>query len=157
MNATSHTLTTLADTAALAARVAPALRAGDTVLLSGDLGTGKTALAQYLIRALSVAEVEVTSPTFTVLQTYPVRLSDGSDSEIYHYDLYRIEHASALAELGIDDAERAVRLIEWPDRLGYGFTPDSWISIHLTLEHGVRTAQLRSFGALATRLERNAA
>jgi energy-coupling factor transporter ATP-binding protein EcfA2 len=59
------------DAHALALRVAEALRPGDTVLLAGDLGTGKTTFAQYLIAALSEQAVEVTSPTFTLVQDYP--------------------------------------------------------------------------------------
>ena len=108
---------TLADTQKLAEMLASRLHCGDVVTLAGDLGAGKTTFAQFLIRALSVGEVEVTSPTFNLLQTYPVTLTDGNRCELYHYDLYRIEHPSALAELGFEDAVANVALIEWPDRL----------------------------------------
>ena len=111
-------LPTLSATRELAQTIAACLRCGDVVTLAGDLGAGKTTFAQFLIGALSVAEVQVTSPTFTLLQTYPVTLTDGSACELYHYDLYRIEHPSALIELGIEDAVNHVALIEWPERLG---------------------------------------
>ena len=112
-----HPLPNLDATRKLAESVALRLRCGDVVTLAGDLGAGKTTFAQFLIEALSPQTVEVTSPTFTLLQTYPVRLSDSTACELYHYDLYRIEHASALAELGLEDAVAQVALIEWPERL----------------------------------------
>ena len=104
------------------------LRCGDVVTLAGDLGAGKTTFAQFLIQSLSRAPVEVTSPTFTLLQTYPVTLADGVACELYHYDLYRIEHPSALIELGLEEAVSQVALIEWPERLG-----DARIPIALAL------------------------
>lgn len=115
----SHTLPlpTLDATRELAQTIGDALRCGDVVTLAGDLGAGKTTFAQFLIQSLSHGEVEVTSPTFTILQTYPITFADGKADELYHYDLYRIEHASALVELGIDDALAHVALIEWPERL----------------------------------------
>lgn len=110
-------LATLEDTRKLAEKLASQLACGDVVTLAGDLGAGKTTFAQFLIQALSTHAVEVTSPTFTLLQTYPVILGDGSICELYHYDLYRIEHPSALAELGLEEAVANLALIEWPERL----------------------------------------
>ena len=112
-----RSLPSLEATQTLALSLAPQLRPGDVVFLSGDLGAGKTTFAQFFIRALA-GEVEVTSPTFTLLQTYPVRYGDGAAGELYHYDLYRIEQESALAELGLEDAASHLALIEWPERLG---------------------------------------
>lgn len=149
---TSLTLGSLDDTRAVALRVAQALRAGDTVLLAGDLGAGKTTFAQALIGALSTEPVEVTSPTFTLVQDYPVMLRDGTRVHIFHYDLYRIENPSALAELGMDEAEDQVRLIEWPERLGHHFTPQSWISLRFTLENGVRHVTMQASGDVKQRL-----
>ena len=111
------------DTRKLAVAVGERLRCGDVVTLAGDLGAGKTTFAQFLIQSLSPGDVEVTSPTFTILQTYPVTLADGATLELYHYDLYRIEHESALVELGIEDALEQVALIEWPERLGHTRVP----------------------------------
>jgi tRNA threonylcarbamoyl adenosine modification protein YjeE len=100
-----------AATAALGARIADALRAGDAVLLSGELGAGKTALARAILRARGVTE-HVPSPTFTLVQGY-----ETAHLTLRHFDLYRIEDERELDELGLDDAlsEGAV-LIEWPDR-----------------------------------------
>lgn len=152
MSVTSMALASLADTQILAQRVADALRAGDTLLLSGDLGTGKTTFAQFLVQALHEGAVEVTSPTFTLVQEYAVRLRDGTRTTLHHYDLYRIEHPSALAELGLDQAESGIRLIEWPQRLPASFAPDSWISLRFTLAHGQRQAQLQSGGHARERI-----
>lgn len=149
---TSVNLASLDDTRALAQQVAHALRAGDTVLLAGDLGTGKTTLAQHLIAALSPHPVEVTSPTFNLVQDYPVTLRDGARCTVFHYDLYRIEHPSALVELGLDEAEDAVRVIEWPERLGTDFVPKSWISLHFTLDGGMRRVTIKSGGGVSERL-----
>lgn len=145
-------LITLDDTRAVALRVAEALRPGDTVLLVGDLGTGKTTFAQQLIAALSEQPVEVTSPTFTLVQDYPVTLRDGTRTHLFHYDLYRIEQPSALVELGIDETESQVRVIEWPERLGQQFTPQSWICLRFRLDQGARTVSLQAGGHATQRL-----
>jgi len=108
------------------------------------LGAGKTTFAQFLIHALSETPVEVTSPTFTLLQTYPVRTADGTACEFYHYDLYRIEHESALVELGLDDALTGITLIEWPERLGGYHLPVS-LALSFTLaEDGSRSFTYRA-------------
>jgi tRNA threonylcarbamoyl adenosine modification protein YjeE len=107
----------LADDAATAAfgeDLALTVKAGDCLTLSGDLGAGKTALSRALIRALAGDdEIEVPSPTFTLVQTYDLRLP------VSHFDLYRLGDESELAELGLDEAlEKGVTLVEWPDRAG---------------------------------------
>ena len=108
---TSVSLEDEAATAELGSRIAQALRAGDAVLLSGELGAGKTALARAILRALGVTE-HVPSPSFTLVQGYETR-----DLTLRHFDLYRIEDERELEELGLEDAlaDGAV-LIEWPDR-----------------------------------------
>lgn len=111
-------LDSLDDTRKLAESIALRLCCGDVVTLAGDLGAGKTTFAQFLIEHLSPSPVEVTSPTFNLLQTYPIRLADGAACELYHFDLYRIEHPSALLELGIEEALQQVTILEWPERLG---------------------------------------
>jgi tRNA threonylcarbamoyl adenosine modification protein YjeE len=95
----------------LAAIVAP----GDVIALHGDLGVGKSAFARALIRALAgEPDLEVPSPTFTLVQTYATpRLVVG------HFDLYRLSDPDELLEIGFDDAlDTALTLIEWPDRAG---------------------------------------
>jgi tRNA threonylcarbamoyladenosine biosynthesis protein TsaE len=102
-----------AATAALGAELAALAGPGDLICLSGDLGAGKTALARGFIRA-RLGDLEVTSPTFTLVQVY-----GSGDDEIWHVDLYRIEETAELRELGLEEAmEDCICLIEWPDRLG---------------------------------------
>jgi tRNA threonylcarbamoyl adenosine modification protein YjeE len=109
-----ETIVTLADetaTAELGARIARGLEAGDTVLLKGELGAGKTTLARAILKALGV-EGHVPSPTFTLVQTY-----QAGGLALSHFDLYRIDNPRDLAELGLDDAlEQGAALIEWPER-----------------------------------------
>ena len=101
-------------TARLAVALAPLLRDGDVVALRGELGTGKTAFARALIRALTGSDEEVPSPAFTLVQTYA-----APAFEIRHFDLYRLEKPEDAIELGIEDAMAdGVTLIEWPERLG---------------------------------------
>ena len=96
------------------AALAPALRQGDVVALFGALGAGKTTLARGLLRGLGF-QGDVASPTFPIVQAYAppdLRLP------LWHVDLYRIEHQSELAEIGLDDAlEAAALVVEWPERL----------------------------------------
>jgi tRNA threonylcarbamoyl adenosine modification protein YjeE len=128
-------------TRALAQRLAPTLKRGDVLALSGALGTGKTTFAQYLIRTLSDEAVEVTSPTFTLVQSYPVRLADGSPCELYHYDLYRVRSPHELTELGLDEAFAHLTLIEWPERLADGRGITLALSFALA-EDGARTVTI---------------
>ncbi|SFR53709.1 tRNA threonylcarbamoyladenosine biosynthesis protein TsaE [Yoonia tamlensis] len=107
-------LTTETDTAELAGRIAGILAAGDTLLLSGEIGAGKSAFARALIRARLGRMEDVPSPTFTLVQTY-----DDPQGDIWHCDLYRLTHPDEVFELGLDAAfATAICLIEWPDRLG---------------------------------------
>ena len=103
----------LAATHGLAARLAGALRGGDMVALRGDLGAGKSELVRAAIRALAGADIEVPSPTFTIMQDYPL---DGLT--IRHIDLYRIADPDELLELGLEEApgEGEAWLVEWPER-----------------------------------------
>jgi tRNA threonylcarbamoyladenosine biosynthesis protein TsaE len=125
-------------TAALGRALGARLGAGDTVLLHGGLGAGKTHLARALIQSLLPVPEDVPSPSFTLVQTY-----DGPGFEIWHADLYRLSGAGDVAELGLDMAmAQALTLIEWPDRLG---TPPPG-ALHLALsDHGEgRLASLTS-------------
>lgn len=126
-------------TARIARTLAPLLRAGDVVALEGDLGAGKTAFARFLIQALGV-EDEVPSPTFTLVQTYPV---EGRDFDaVWHFDLYRIENPDEIDELGMDEAlDTGVTLIEWPARMG-GILPADRLSIGLGLVEDRRSMTL---------------
>ena len=93
---------------------AMALKAGDCLLLEGDLGAGKSTFARAAIRALAgdrQGRLEVPSPTFTLVQSYDLRLP------VAHLDLYRISDPAEIDELGLADAlEAGVALVEWPER-----------------------------------------
>ncbi|RFB78016.1 tRNA (adenosine(37)-N6)-threonylcarbamoyltransferase complex ATPase subunit type 1 TsaE [Methylovirgula sp. 4M-Z18] len=121
-----------AATDAFAAEIAHFVGANDLITLSGDLGAGKTTFARALIRHLAGdAQLEVPSPTFTLMQIY-----DTKEFPIVHADLYRIEHPSELAELGWDEAaEDALVLVEWPDRAGEILTADR-LNIAFYLDSG---------------------
>lgn len=81
-------------------------------MLEGDLGTGKTTFSRAFIRAKTSADMQVVSPTFMLVQDYP--LPQGG--AIWHYDLYRVKHGRELDELGIDEAlSDGITLIEWPE------------------------------------------
>ena len=112
--ATSFPLQTEHDTCRLAERFAKSLEPGDVLLLSGPIGAGKSHFARCLIRSRLGQEIDVPSPTFTLVQTY-----DDPEFEIWHCDLYRLSHPDEVLELGLQEAfETGVVLVEWPDRLG---------------------------------------
>lgn len=124
-------------TAALGERLAALLQAGDTLLLHGPIGAGKSHLARALIRARLGRMEDVPSPTFTLVQTYE---TDGP--EIWHADLYRLTHPDEVLELGLDDAfATAICLIEWPDRLG-SHVPPGALNLRLSDLGDGREAQL---------------
>jgi tRNA threonylcarbamoyladenosine biosynthesis protein TsaE len=101
------------ETQAIARELSATLRAGDVVLLSGDLGAGKTTFVRGLAEGLGIDPREVSSPTFTLVHEYR-----GDGLTLYHADLYRLESAATddlgLEEIGVKDG---VLAIEWPDRL----------------------------------------
>ena len=111
------TLVDAVATERLGRAVAPHLRAGDFLGLSGGLGAGKSLLARSLIGARLAAvgrPEEVPSPSYTLVQTYEL-----DDVELWHADLYRLESAGELAELGLEEAfDRAIAVVEWAERLG---------------------------------------
>jgi tRNA threonylcarbamoyladenosine biosynthesis protein TsaE len=103
-----------AATDAFGRRLAPLLRAGDSVALFGTLGAGKTSLCRGILHGLGFTG-EVPSPTFPLVQAYA---PPDTMLPVWHVDLYRIEHVEELEELGLDEArEEAALLIEWPERL----------------------------------------
>lgn len=108
-----------AATEALGRGLAGLARPGDTILLEGPIGAGKSCLARAFIRALLGPAEEVPSPTFTLVQVY-----EAVGAEIWHADLYRLTHPDEVWELGLDDAfQAAICLVEWPDRLGAHLPP----------------------------------
>ena len=118
----------VAETEALAEGLAASLRGGEVVLLSGELGAGKTAFVRGLARGLGVDPQEVASPTFILLTSYPGRL------RLHHADLYRLAGDGDDRELGLEElpGPGAVLAIEWAERLS--LRPWSR-AIQVTLEH----------------------
>ena len=105
------------DTRAIAARLAATLAPGAVLLLSGDLGAGKTAFVRGLAEGLGIDPGEVTSPTFTLVHEYR-----GGRLPLIHVDLYRLESAD-LDEIGLDSdlALTGVVAVEWSERLSRSF------------------------------------
>lgn len=105
--------TSEAETRAIASAFASTLKAGDVLLLSGDLGAGKTAFVRGLAEGLGINPEDVTSPTFTLVHEYR-----GARLPLIHVDLYRLDRAD-LDEIGLDQdlAERGVIAVEWAERL----------------------------------------
>lgn len=105
------------------------LKAPVLVLLSGDLGSGKTTLTKGIVSGLGAAtEDEVTSPTFTLVHVY------GNAAKVYHADLYRIESFHDFETLGLEDVftAPAIVILEWSERFPL---QSPWPSIRLRLEH----------------------
>ena len=108
-------------TAELGARLARVAEPGDVISLSGPLGVGKTALARGFIGALG-HQGDVPSPSFAIVQPY-----EELDPPVWHVDLYRIEQASEIDELGLDSAADAVLIVEWPERAGDNKWPEALV------------------------------
>jgi tRNA threonylcarbamoyladenosine biosynthesis protein TsaE len=118
----------VAETEELACRLAASLRGGEVVLLSGELGAGKTAFVRGLARGLGVDPEEVASPTFVLLTSYPGRL------RLHHADLYRLAGNGDDLELGLEElpGPAGVLAIEWAERLSLR----PWArAIDVTLQH----------------------
>lgn len=115
--------------------LAQRIQRGDVFLLKGCLGAGKTELARSIIQSLCYEKVEVPSPTFTFLQVY-----ETISGLVYHYDLYRVEEAEDIWELGLEEAlAGTLTMIEWPERLPVylRFKQGLLITISISL-HGTR-------------------
>jgi len=119
------------ETADAARELAATLRAGDVVLLSGNLGAGKTAFVRGLASGLGVNPEDVSSPTFTLVHEYR-----GGRLTLYHADLYRLEKVATedlgLEEMGVSDG---VLAIEWPDRLAHALSGAREVLIEIVDEN----------------------
>ena len=110
-------LATNQETAAFGEKLAVLSRPGDVIALSGPLGVGKTTLVRGFLAGLGHLD-EVPSPSFAIVQPY-----QATNPPAWHVDLYRVEDPSELEELGLDEVDDAVMLVEWPERAGAGVWP----------------------------------
>jgi tRNA threonylcarbamoyladenosine biosynthesis protein TsaE len=130
------------ETRKLGAAVAELCRPGDVVLLAGDLGAGKTALAQGFGTAFGI-EQPITSPTFVLARQYQGRIP------LHHLDVYRLDHMEELFDIGLPEIldERGVILIEWGDAIAPAL-PSEYLEIRLTFGEtdDARRLSFRSVG-----------
>jgi tRNA threonylcarbamoyladenosine biosynthesis protein TsaE len=125
------------ETQALGEALAPLCEPGDLVLLSGEMGAGKTALTQGLGRGLGVTE-RITSPTFTIAHQYAGRLT------VHHLDVYRLEHLNEALDVGLSEIldEGALVVIEWGDAI-IPVLPRDFLEVRLSFGEGDDDRELR--------------
>ena len=121
------------------------LRAGDVVLLEGEMGAGKSVLTRAAARGMGV-EGPVPSPTFTILNIH-----EGTAVRLYHFDLYRLEGEDALYEMGLDEyipARDGASLIEWPQMAQEAMPADHLhVDIRYAMDGEAREITLEPAGA----------
>ena len=128
----------VAETEALGASLARQLAPGDTVLLFGDLGAGKTAFVRGLAGGVGADPEEVSSPTFTLVQEY------RGSVLLRHLDLYRLERREDVLDLGIDEMrDGAVLAVEWAERLPER-PPDAWAVTIRALDDDTREVRIEA-------------
>ena len=115
---------------------------GDIICLSGDLGAGKTALAKGIALAKGVPEDEITSPTFAIMNIYK-----GKDAELRHFDLYRLNRAEELDDIGFDEyvGGCGITMIEWADLFPEEM-PEEYLQINISVEKTGRKIVLKPHG-----------
>ncbi len=116
---------------------------GDVICLTGDLGAGKTLLSRGVAMALGVAADDVTSPTFAIMNVY-----QGSSCQVRHFDLYRLNRAEELEDIGFDEyaGGDGVTLIEWAELFSEQL-PEEYLQVTLLHEGAGRRAVLTARGA----------
>ena len=139
---TTLILRNLNDTKKLGLCISKVLRPGDTVLLSGDLGAGKTTLTRFLARGLGIDEREVTSPTFNIIHEYL-----RGRLPVIHADLYRLGENAGILDTGIEDYLTGdfVLILEWAEFLSRPLT-DEYLRIDIKLANDIRTATFKTRG-----------
>ena len=114
------------ETITLGTLIAKCVKQGDIILLTGDLGAGKTVFTKGVVSALSNGKSIAVSPTFVIVNVY------DTDPEIYHFDLYRINDVSELDAIGAEEYfyGDGVSIVEWPER-AEGIFPDTAIKVFI--------------------------
>ena len=125
---------TMEETINLGVELGKEAKRGDIFCLLGDLGTGKTMLSKGIAMGLGLREDEITSPTFTIVNTY-----ENLDIPLYHFDVYRITDISEMDDIGYEDMfyGNGVCIVEWADLIR-DLIPDNatWITLQKDLERG---------------------
>lgn len=127
-------------TRALGAQLAPGLRPGLSVYLSGELGSGKTALVRAMLESLAV-DGKIKSPTYTIVEPYQI-----GDLAVYHFDFYRFTHAAEWEEAGLREYfnEHSVCLVEWPEKAGPDLPRADWDIRLKVIAPGARDLELHA-------------
>lgn len=125
----THLVQNEEETKALAESFSKTLKSDNLILLSGNLGAGKTAFSRFLIRSLCRAnDLNVPSPTFTLVQTYEADIGD-----IHHYDLYRLENPEDVFNIGWEESlYQALTIVEWPEKIS-SLLPETYIHIRFEI------------------------
>ena len=132
----TYQIYSIEDTKKLAEMLAPQIL-GKIILLKGEIGVGKTAFSGFFINAICNTPINVTSPTFPIVQSYKT-----SSGVVHHIDLYRINNETELQNLGLDELLADTCLIEWCEKLG-NYNPKHFIKITiLTIDENAREIQI---------------
>lgn len=130
-----YSVKNLKQTKAFVKKFLKGLHGGETLLLHGDLGAGKTTFTQFFAGFLGVKDV-VTSPTFNIVKEY----STKNGKKLYHFDMYRLEDISELQEIGAEEIllknETDFVVVEWPEKIDFPFRNAINIYIEKTAENG---------------------
>jgi tRNA threonylcarbamoyladenosine biosynthesis protein TsaE len=119
------------ETLAFGLKLGRLLKAGNTVCLFGELGSGKTIFVKGIASALGIQERDITSASFTIIAEYAAELG-GTPVAFYHIDLYRIRNADELDSIGVEEylGKGGISVVEWADRLG---ETEDCISVRFTI------------------------
>lgn len=122
--------------------LAKVIQDGTVIFLHGPLGAGKTTLTRGFLRGLGY-EGKVKSPTYTLVEPYEV-----ADKKIFHFDLYRLNHAEELEHIGINEyfSAESICLIEWPEK-GFPLLPPSDIDCYISINQQGRDVRLQAHSA----------
>lgn len=131
-----HIFQSVSDTRAFGHRIAAKLKSGDIIALHGDLGSGKTTLTQGIAQGLGVKHV-VTSPTFTLIQLYP--LNHQIAHQLAHIDTYRARNEQEMISVGIQEIlhdKQTISIVEWPEKI-QNLLPSHTIHLSLTQKNSI--------------------
>ncbi|MFW6007209.1 MAG: tRNA (adenosine(37)-N6)-threonylcarbamoyltransferase complex ATPase subunit type 1 TsaE [Bacillota bacterium] len=136
------------DTLNIGEKIGNLAETGQIILLSGELGTGKTVLAKGIALGLGIKRKDITSPTYTIINEYSGRLP------LYHMDLYRLESEEELYDIGFEEYldRQGLIVIEWPE-IAYNLIPSDYILIEFEVEgDNKRKLNLKIEGKKAAKL-----